>query len=200
MVSLYSNNMGGHDYEWYNDGPYNGYLGLYDRTDSLYRFVVDPLGNIGIGTFSSGFRLDIEGTLRAIGITNASDKRWKKNISPIADALDKIADLNGVNYECRRDEYADKNFPKGKQYGLIAQEVENIIPELVNTDPDGYKSIEYGKLVAVLIEGMKEQQEIINKLDKKVTEMQNLRTELDLIKTTLSKLSERDSKTLSQIR
>jgi hypothetical protein len=68
------------------------------------------------------------------------------------------------------------NFPSGNHLGLIAQEVEEVLPELVNTDDDGYKSVEYANLVAVLIEAIKEQQSMLSEL----------RAELDEVKSTMS--------------
>jgi hypothetical protein len=76
--------------------------------------------------------------------------------------------LRGVSYEWRRDEFADMNFPAGQRIGLIAQEVEEVIPEVVNTAPDGFKSVEYANLVAVLIEAVKEQQKIIEEQNSKI--------------------------------
>lgn len=61
-----------------------------------------------------------------------------------------------------------KHFEEGKQLGLIAQDVEKILPELVKTDPGGYKSVAYQNMVAVLIEAVKEQQKQINTLNNKV--------------------------------
>ena len=61
------------------------------------------------------------------------------------------------------------NFPEGKRIGLIAQEVEEVIPELVHTADDGYKSVEYANLIAVLIEAVKEQQKQIEDLEEKIS-------------------------------
>jgi hypothetical protein len=63
------------------------------------------------------------------------------------------------------------NFPAGRQIGVIAQEVEKVIPEIVNTADDGYKSVEYAKLVAVLIEAVKEQQLEIDELQEMVNRL-----------------------------
>ncbi|MEA2112812.1 MAG: tail fiber domain-containing protein, partial [Patescibacteria group bacterium] len=59
------------------------------------------------------------------------------------------------------------------QIGLIAQELEEHFPHLVNTDSEGYKSIQYGKLSAVLLEGMKEQQQEIEELKARIEILEN---------------------------
>lgn len=68
-----------------------------------------------------------------------SDQRFKKNITPISSALDKVEKLQGVTFDWRIGEFMNRNFPEGKQVGFIAQEVEKILPEVVTTDNDGYK-------------------------------------------------------------
>jgi len=100
-------------------------------------------------------------TIRTNGIIEPSDMRLKKNINPITGALDKVMAINGVTYNWRKEIPANEGLSDGLQYGLIAQELEKIIPELVNTDEEGWKSVEYSHLVPVLIEALKEQQQQI---------------------------------------
>ncbi|MDM8522909.1 tail fiber domain-containing protein [Desulfococcaceae bacterium HSG8] len=104
---------------------------------------------------------------------SASDIRWKKNIRPIQNALEKVLQLQGVRYEWETDEYPDTGFSEGEQIGLIAQELEPVLPELVKTDDDGYKSVSYEKLAPVLIEAIKEQQSQIKELRTQVEELKN---------------------------
>ena len=92
------------------------------------------------------------------GYGTSSDERIKTNIKTIENALDKTLLLRGVEYNDIRIE------PEKKKIGLIAQEVELIIPEVVRTGDDGMKSIEYQNLVGLLIEAIKEQQDQINGL------------------------------------
>ena len=93
------------------------------------------------------------------GYGTSSDERIKTNIRTIENALDKTLLLRGVEYNDIRIE------PERKKIGLIAQEVELIIPEVVRTnEEDGLKSIEYQNLVALLIESIKSQQKQINEL------------------------------------
>ena len=76
--------------------------------------------------------------------------------------------LKGVTYEWRIDDFPEMNFENGRHLGLIAQEVEKIMPELVHTDENGYKSIAYDKLTVLLIEAMKEQQVRLDRLERKM--------------------------------
>jgi len=94
----------------------------------------------------------------------ASDIRYKKDIIEIDDSLSKILQINGVEFKWRDEDYMD-----GKQnIGLIAQDVEKVFPEVVITNEDGYKSVEYDKLVAPLIEAIKEQQKEIEELKNEI--------------------------------
>jgi hypothetical protein len=92
------------------------------------------------------------------GSGGLSDERIKTNIKTIENALDKTLLLRGVEYNDFRIE------PERKRIGLIAQETELIIPEVVRTGDDGLKSIEYQNLVGLLIEAIKDQQKQINDL------------------------------------
>lgn len=91
----------------------------------------------------------------------SSDERYKRDIEDIENASESLAELRGVTYFMRRDEFPDKGFEDTKQIGLIAQEVEAVFPELVHTAGDGYKSVKYGNVVAILIEAVKEQMDEI---------------------------------------
>jgi hypothetical protein len=88
------------------------------------------------------------GTLFATDFDSTSDERLKKNIKPIEGALDKVTKLVGVEFDWIN---TDK-----KSIGVIAQQVEEVVPELVHTNSKGYKSVSYGNLVALLIEAIKE--------------------------------------------
>lgn len=98
---------------------------------------------------------DIKGNLNVNGVVNAtgdvigmSDKRIKKELKSIKDSIDIIKSLNGYRYKLKSD--------NTKHIGLIAQEVEEILPEAVYTDKDsGYKGIAYGNLAGVFVEALK---------------------------------------------
>ncbi len=90
---------------------------------------------------------------------NDSDVRLKKNIRTIPSSLDKVLHLRGVNYEWKETEH----HAEGLQMGFIAQEVEEVIPEVVDNSGDHY-SMQYAPITALLVEAVKEQQEMIDEL------------------------------------
>ena len=103
-----------------------------------------------------------------------SDKRFKKNIVPLENSLSKILALDGVNYHWRKAEFPEKNFSESPQIGFIAQDVEKVFPELVQTDDKGFKSVNYVQLVPALVEAIKELSRKIGVLESK-----NLSTKVD---------------------
>ncbi len=132
----------------------------------------------------------VNGKVKSTGINETSDGRLKKNITPITSALDKVLSLEGVTYDWRMEEFPERNFLAGKQYGLIAQELEKIIPELVDTDEEGWKSIEYSHLVPVLIEAIKEQQAIIANQQLELTALKSVIEQVDMLKASVELLNE----------
>jgi hypothetical protein len=168
-----------------------GWLGLYNSSGTVNAYIgaSDVTyfngGNVGIGTSTPGYKLDVNGTAYRTGSWSGSDARWKKNVQPVTHALDKVTHLQGVTYDWRRDEFPDRSFDEGTQLGFLAQEVEKVVPEAVHTDAHGYKAVAYEKLAAVLAEGVKEQQTEIQSLKaenvalkKDVTELKALVHEL----------------------
>jgi hypothetical protein len=124
--------------------------------------------SLGVGTPASG----VEGEIRATNQITAyfsSDARLKENIKNIQDPLNKINMLNGVTYDWK-DSYIsthggeDGYFVRKHDIGLIAQEVEQVLPEIVAENSEGYKSIKYDRVVALLVEVAKEQQKQIQEL------------------------------------
>ena len=103
------------------------------------------------------------GNICATGsIGGCSDIRYKKDITPITNALSNVMQLRGVNYFLKTKEFPEKQFTNTRQIGIIAQEIEKIYPEVVLTDKDGYKSVDYSRLTPILLEAIKEQQKIID--------------------------------------
>jgi hypothetical protein len=128
-----------------------------DKTINFPFFSIIPNGNVGIGLDTlPGYKLTINGsTWCSSGSWSGSDRRWKKDITPLQNSLDNIMQLQGVYYYWRSHEFPELDFTDDKQIGLIAQDVENIIPEIVTTDNKGYKGISYEKLTPVLVEAIK---------------------------------------------
>jgi hypothetical protein len=131
-------------------------------------------GALGLGRepLSDQYKLDVTGVIRCDNVSTTSDARLKKDITPLYNALDKITQLNGVEYLWRTEEYPNHQFSEDKQVGLIAQEVEPIIPEVVDQDSEGYRSIAYDALTPYLIEAIKEQQKEIDLLRQQVKALQ----------------------------
>ena len=120
-------------------------------------------GDMGLGKApGAGFKLDVEGDIRgtrvfAQGVELTSDARFKTNLQAITDALSIVRKLQGVSYDWNREAFPDRGFSPRPQIGVIAQEVEKVLPELVSTDAQGFKSVNYTGFIPVLIEGLKQQ-------------------------------------------
>ena len=95
----------------------------------------------------------------------SSDRRLKDEITPISNPIDKINQIGGYSFIWNSEK---QNIYKGKDYGVIAQEIEEILPELVDTRENGYKAVKYDKLVSLLIEGIKELSEEVKELKEKI--------------------------------
>ena len=120
---------------------------------------------LGIGTTPSG----TSGEIRAAGDVTAyysSDRRLKDNITNISNPLTKLSNINGVEFDWIPTEGIHSN--EGHDIGVIAQEIEQILPEVVTTRPNGYKAVRYEKIVALLIEAVKDQQSQIEELKSRL--------------------------------
>ena len=116
-------------------------------------------GNVGIGTTSPTQKLEVAGNVKATGFLYSSDRELKTNIMQLENSLEKLKQLEGVSFNWKENGEED--------IGLIAQDVEKVFPELVS-GTNGNKAVEYGNLVAVLIEAIKEQQKQIDELKAKL--------------------------------
>lgn len=138
-------------------------LQCVDGSSTARYLCLNPDGSrVGIGTTSVTRTLFVNGDAGGTGAwNNDSDKRLKKNIRNISQALEKVKKLKGVQFEWKD----TKNHAKGKQIGIIAQDAKRVVPEVVSK-PGEYYGIQYGPLVALLIEALKEQQIQIKALEK----------------------------------
>jgi hypothetical protein len=149
---------------------------LGDGTTLSERMRILQNGNVGIGTTSPSYALDVAGTARATAYLYSSDARLKNNIQTLPNALEKLNLLRGVEFNWKKS--------KERTMGFIAQEVEKIFPYLVKTDPKtNLKSVEYANILAVVVEAVKslnEQFRIQNNLMSQ--KMNSLERENDLLK------------------
>ena len=149
-------------------------IGYGAKVDCSHCAVIGGTGlnavNVGIGITNPKVALEVgvlgDGTRALANKWDLfSDRRWKKDLVQIDDPITKLEAISGYYY------YWKEGKDKSRQVGLIAQEVEAILPEVVSTDADGYKSMDYGKMVALLIEALKNQQSEIDLLKNQVIEL-----------------------------
>ncbi|RZF22592.1 hypothetical protein DAY19_02130 [Halobacteriovorax vibrionivorans] len=159
---------GGVDNKIWSFNNNDGVLYLGQRNDDAsYKnthMTIDTLGNIGVGTITPSEKLHVAGNVIAASYLYTSDERFKENVETIIDPLHKVRSLRGVTFDWKTDEFPDRNFPQEKTVGFIAQEVEKVQPELVKTSKDGYKSVQYGNITALLVEAVKSISEQLDKL------------------------------------
>lgn len=129
-------------------------------------------GNTTRMTLDASGNLTVSGCVDGNNTACASDVRFKKNVDDVDDPLALLEKLRGVTYEWKREEFPDQSFEEGRQYGVIAQEVEAVLPELVRTREDGYKSVEYNGLVSILLEAIKAQQRVIDQQNNRITRLE----------------------------
>lgn len=118
---------------------------------------------------SGAIAFSVNGSIWANGTTYASDARFKSNIQSLDHALDQVKQLRGVSYHMDQTAFPQRHFAYGVQLGLIAQEVEQVVPQVVR-EVDGYKGVDYAQLVPLLIEAIKAQQVQIDRLEQKLNQ------------------------------
>jgi hypothetical protein len=137
------------------------------------------IANVALTANANGmdFALDAEGKRLVNGDAYAnfwflnSDARFKKNVQPLDHALDTILNLRGVAYE-----WNDPKNGEGRQIGFIAQEVEQVLPEVVRARPDGYKVVAYQNIVPAVVESIKT---LKAQIDDKQKQIETLRKDND---------------------
>ena len=141
------------------------------------------------GTLNASGDVNANGTVRANGVALSSDARYKTHIATLNNSLDDVLNLRGVTYDFDREKWPAKHFPEGRQIGFIAQELEKVFPELVQTDANGYKSVMYQNLTPVLVEAIKMLKHDNDDLRAQVKELQAQAKENGDIKKQLAELA-----------
>jgi len=154
------------------------YSGFYETASSDMLIIANSITATPLiyGEFDNNL-LKINGRL-----VFPSDKRLKEKIEPLKESLNRIMRLKAVSYEWKDRKYGNK----GRNPGLIAQDVEAVLPELVHTGTAGYKALAYDRLAPIMVEAIKEQQALINGLEK------SLESESLMIDNQQETLDERD--------
>ena len=145
-------------------GSSNAPLEFY--SNNVNAINVTSSGNVLLNTTTdNGEKLYVSGSIRATGsITANSDARLKKNIERIENALEKVEQISGYTYNTIYDE--------DRHAGVIAQEIDKVLPEIVNKGNDGLMGVEYGNISALLIEAIKEQKGIIDSLQARLSALE----------------------------
>jgi hypothetical protein len=144
-------------------------------TSNVVRMAIQHDGNVAIGSTGvfGGDKLHVYGDIRVGSGANSpgcvknylgtqiagacsSDARFKRDITPFEPVLEAVSQLRPVHYFWRTDEFPDKGWGAGRTYGLVAQEVEAVLPELVSNGADGYKAVDYSQLPLLAIQAIGE--------------------------------------------
>ena len=172
-------------------------IGSPEDPSDLPRMVILPSGEVGIGTPAGGNglpvvadKLQVVGDIRVgttgtngclknfagtgIAGTCSSDRRFKKDITPFSPVLGKVTALQPVTYYWRAAEFPERHFGNERTYGLVAQDVEQVLPELVVTNEDGYKAVDYSALPLLTIQAVKDLKAENDALKARVAELERL--------------------------
>ncbi len=151
------------------DDEFRGYV-VYEHSNNALRLGtnadermrISSSGNVGINQTNPSEKLDVNGNVKAIDFNTTSDQNLKTNIHTIENPLEKIAEIRGVNFDWKE--------TQKPSVGVIAQEIEKVLPELVNDS--GTKTVNYNGLIGLLIEVVKEQQTQIESLNERLSKLE----------------------------
>lgn len=149
---------------------YAGQFEILNNSNDKPALFVKTAGVGDAGYFEGD--ITVTGVATAQSHVSTSDIKFKKDIVSIESPLEKVLKLRGVRFRWKINDFPEMDFEEGDQIGFIAQEVETILPEIVATNRDGNKSVDYSKVAAVLVEAVKEQQSLINDLNKRIKRLE----------------------------
>jgi hypothetical protein len=162
--------------------------------------VLDVNGDIRVGFSTIGCVKDSDATV--ISGVCSSDARMKRNIAPFAASLDKVARLQPVHFDWRVDEFPDRHFGTSRSFGLIAQEVEKVLPEMVTEDEHGYKAVKYNLLPLLNTQAIKELKAenglLAERLKQQQTRIDTQEEQIRQLEAALASIQERLREEISQ--
>ena len=175
-------------------GTPGAWLVRVDNTDGT-TWLAPGGGKVGIGTASPSEKLHVIGNILASGTITPSDRRFKKDVVTLDNALARVLRMRGVVFSWRPDEFPERGFSDARQVGFIAQEMKEIVPEIVFEGSDGYLSIDYAKLTPFLVEAIQTQEEELaelrranEELDRRVADLEAVEARLQRIEGTIATL------------
>lgn len=157
-------NVGVYGNALHNNGSWAGYF-------DGHVYINGPSGAGGGGAHA----LKVAGSAWLSGsLIQNSDLRYKTAIKPLQNVSEKLEKLGSYTYNFKTSEFKNKNFPETEQIGLIAQEVQEVFPQLVAEEKDGYLGVNYQGMVPVLLQALKEQNEINRSQQQQIEELKEL--------------------------
>ena len=186
FLRMNASNSSGIDWIYSDDGYYN-YVSYSNGAGSSI------VANFAIGT--EPYQFTVLGNMQANGFQSNSDRKLKTNIQPLSDvfsAIDVVEKLNPVTYDFKKDEYKIMNLPSQKQFGFIAQEIQQVLPNLVqssntavsqdengNLVRDQILSVNYIEVIPILTEAIQEQQKQIDDLKNQIQILSSDKTQMN---------------------
>jgi len=146
---------------------------IFPGTTETNGIVIRENGFVGLGIVNPTTKLYVNGDITANSVAGTSDARYKINIKPVTNALEKVKALRGVYFNWNKIVFPEKDFGDQTELGFIAQEVEKIIPEVVIKEKNNeeFRAVKYDKIVALLVEAIKDQQVQIDQLKNQIIKL-----------------------------